>query len=215
MCVDYRGLNEQTVKDAYNLPRIDEILVGLHDSKHFIALDLLSGYYQIRVRFEDRHKTAFITHRGLYVFNVMPFGLTNAPATFQRLMDLIFKEHIGKDTNAFLDDLLTHSKEEADIVPKFRRNLRLLVQNRLKCKSRKCKILPLRLSYLGHDITSKGILPSSDKIEKGINWPFPTTGNYMLSFVSFCNYYRKLIPKFADTANCLPLLNNLRLLLRN
>ncbi len=79
----------------------------------------------------------------------------------------------------------------------------MLVQNRLKCKPRKCKILPIRLSYLGHDITSKGILPSSDKIEKVINWPFPTTGIELLSFVSFCNYYRKLIPKFADTANCL------------
>ena len=133
----------------------------------------------------------------------MPFGLTNAPATFQCLMDVIFRDHIGKDTNAFLDDLLTHTKAEIDIVPKFRRNLQLLVQNGLKCKARKCKILPKRLSYLGHDITSNGILPSLDKIEKVINWPFPTTGTEMFSFVSFCNYYRKLIPKFADTASCL------------
>ena len=86
MCVDYRQLNQITIKDAYPLPRMDEIFTSLHNNFCFVALDLLMGYHQIPVREEDRPKTAFITHKGLYVFNVMPFGLCNAPATFQRLM---------------------------------------------------------------------------------------------------------------------------------
>ena len=79
MCVDYRRLNTQTVKDNYNLPRIDEIFVALHDKKHFISMDLLMGYHQVRVSAADRAKTAFSTHMGLFQFNVMPFGLCNAP----------------------------------------------------------------------------------------------------------------------------------------
>ena len=96
MCVDYRHLNQMTIKDAYPLPRIDEIFTSLHNAYCFVALDLLMGYQQIPVREEDGPKTAFITQKGLYVFNVMPFGLCNAPATFQRLMDGIFRDQIGK-----------------------------------------------------------------------------------------------------------------------
>ncbi len=124
-----------------------------------------------------------------------------AAATFLGLMDVLFRRQIGKDTNAFLGDLLTHSKEEIEIIPKFGRNL-YLFQTRLGCTCKKRKILPVRLSYLGHEITSKGILPSSDKIEKVVNWPFQTSGTEILSFVSFCNYYRNLIPKCVDTASC-------------
>jgi len=82
LCIDYRRLNAQTVKDAYPLPRIDEILGSLAKAKYFIALDLLMGYHEVEVECADRAKTAFITHRGLFIWNVMPFGLTNAPATF-------------------------------------------------------------------------------------------------------------------------------------
>ena len=97
MCVDYRQLNQMTIKDAYPLPRIDEIFTSLHNAYCFVALDLLMGYQQIPIREEDRPKTAVITHKGLYVFNVMPFWLRNAPSTFQRLMDGIFRDQIGKD----------------------------------------------------------------------------------------------------------------------
>lgn len=86
-CIDYRKVNAVTRKDAYPLPRVDEALDTLAGSKWFSALDLLSGYWQVEVSPEDREKTAFCTHEGLFEFRVMPFGLCNAPATFQRLMD--------------------------------------------------------------------------------------------------------------------------------
>lgn len=91
-CVDYRKLNDVTRKDAYPLPRIDDALDSLSHACWFSTLDLASGYWQVEVHPEDRHKTAFITREGLFEFNVLSFGLCNVPSTFQRLMDLILAD---------------------------------------------------------------------------------------------------------------------------
>lgn len=95
LCIEYRRLNAQTVKDAYPLPRVDDILTSLSEARYFAALDLLMGYHEIEVEPTDQVKTAFITHRGLFVLNVMPFGLKKAPATFQRLMNTLLLDLIG------------------------------------------------------------------------------------------------------------------------
>ncbi|UYV75151.1 K02A2.6-like [Cordylochernes scorpioides] len=92
-CVDYRKLNDVTVKDVYPIPRIDEVLDTLHGSKYFSAIDLKSGYWQVEVEEKDKEKTAFTTAHGLYEFNVMPFGLCNAPATFERNMENMLDVH--------------------------------------------------------------------------------------------------------------------------
>lgn len=88
MCVDYRKLNQSTVKDAQPLPRTDDALEAIHGAHWFSCIDLASGYWQVPVAKKDRAKTAFVTHRGQFEWKVMPFGLTNAPGTFQRLMNM-------------------------------------------------------------------------------------------------------------------------------
>ena len=113
MCVDYRHLKKRTIKDAYPLPRIDEIITSLHNAYCFVALHLLMGYQQIHVGAEDRQKTGLITHKGLFVFKLMPFWLCKAPATFQRWIDGIFAEPIGQDLAANLDDLLMYALRHA------------------------------------------------------------------------------------------------------
>ena len=137
MCVDYRELNAQTEKDCYPLPRIDDVWPSLARAKFFSALDLLMGYHEVEVAPEDRHKTAFVTHKGLFIYNVMPFGLCNAPATFQRLMERVLGDLVGTKVLVYLDDVLIFAESPEELLATLRIVLKRISDAGLKCKPTK------------------------------------------------------------------------------
>ncbi|KAJ9511970.1 hypothetical protein QJQ45_004424 [Haematococcus lacustris] len=136
MCIDYRALNKVTIKNKYPLPRIDQLIDRLHGATVFSSLDLQSGYHQIRITPEDVPKSAFRTPFGHYQFKVLSFGLTNAPATFQAVMNDIFREH-NKFVVVYLDDILVFSKDKTEHAKHLEVVFKLLLQNQLYAKLKK------------------------------------------------------------------------------
>ena len=110
LCVDYRRLIKETVKDSYQIPNIQDCIDTLSGAQWFSTLDLASRYWQMDVAEEDQHKTAFVTHKGLFHFKVLPFGLTNAPATFERLMERVLHGLQWERCLVYLDDIITFGK---------------------------------------------------------------------------------------------------------
>jgi hypothetical protein len=114
LCVDYRPLNDVTVKNKYPLPRIDILFDQLADVKVLSKVDLGWGYHQIKIHLEDVPKTAFSTRYGLYEYLVMSFRLTNAPTHFMYLMNSVFMLELDKFVMVFIDDILVYSKNEEE-----------------------------------------------------------------------------------------------------
>src|SRR6266513_3408759 len=197
MCIDYRALNSQTIQNRYTLPRIDELFDRLHGAKVFSKLDLISGYYQIAIKPKDRYKTTFRTRYGHYEFNVMPFGLTNAPATFQTLMNDIFRDLLDICVIVYLDDILIYSKNKEEHEQQLRQVLQRLKDHQLYAKLSKCTFFSSSIEYLGHIADGDGLRPNPRLVQALTDFPQPKTLKELQSFLGLANYYRKFIPNFS------------------
>src|SRR6185369_7928272 len=190
-CVDYRELNSITVKDAYPLPRIDDMLDSFGKAQWFTSLDLASGYWQVEMKPEDRAKTAFITQFGTYQFKVMPFGLCNAPATFQRLMDEVLRGHLWKFVMVYLDDVIIYSDTFEQHLEHLRVIFDRLEDAGLKLNPDKCSFVRKELEFLGHIVSNKGIRTDPAKIQKVKDFPVPSNITQLRGFLGLASYYRR------------------------
>ena len=205
VCASFVRLNKQTVKDSYPLARISYIFDRVGNSKWFSTMDLLSGFWQVMIKPEHRHKTAVITMRGLYEFMVMPFGLCNAPATFQRLMDNIILPEYRGFIETYIDDLLTHSDSFSDHLSHLAVLLTALRKHNLMVKLSKCKFAQLSVKFLGHIISQGKLAANPQAVEAVKKWQRPAgTGKQAVravqSFLGMMQWFSKFIPHFADRA---------------
>ncbi|GJX71234.1 putative reverse transcriptase domain-containing protein [Tanacetum coccineum] len=200
MCIDYRELNELTVKNRYPLPRIDDLFNQLQGSSVYSKIDLRSGYHQLRVREEDIPKTAFRTRYGHYEFQVMPFGLTNAPAVFMDLMNRVCKPYLDKFVIIFIDDILIYLKNKKEHKEYLKLILELLKKEELYAKFSKCKFWIPKVQFLGHVIDSEGIHVDPAKIESIKDWTSPKSPTEIRQFLGLAGYYRRFIEGFSKIA---------------
>ena len=198
LCVDYRALNAITIKDRYPIPTIDELLDELGGANWFSKLDLLQGYYQIRMHEPDVAMTAFRTHHGHYEFKVMPFGFCNAPSSFQATMNDIFQPYLRRFIIVFFDDILIYSQTLSEHLIHLEKAFETLLHNQFILKFSKCSFAQSQVEYLGHVVSGQGVAPIASKIQAIDQWPIPMTTKALCSFLGLAGFYRRFIRGYAS-----------------
>ena len=202
LCIDYRQLNQKTIKDSYALPRIEETLDCLAGSKLFSVLDMKSGYHQIEMEENHKQYTAFsVGSLGLFEYNRMPFGLTNSPATYQRLMEECFESLNHKECVIFLDDIVVFSKTFDEHLERLGNVFQKIRESGMLLSRVKCNFCRPKARYLGHVISEQGIETDTDKTEKIRTWPRPHNIEELRKFLGFSGYYRRFVQDYSKIAS--------------
>ncbi|KAK3511440.1 hypothetical protein QTP70_008676 [Hemibagrus guttatus] len=207
-CIDYRGLNAVTIRYPYPLPLVPAALEQLRGARVFTKLDLRSAYNLVRIREGDEWKTAFHTTHGHYEYCVMPFGLTNAPAVFQALINEVFRDLLGRDVIAYIDNILVYSASMEEHVIQVREVLARLQQHHLYVKLEKCEFHRSKVTILGYVISHQGVEMDTVKVRAVTGWPEPSTVRELQRFLGFANFYRRFVRNYSSVAG--PLTSLLR-----
>jgi hypothetical protein len=197
LCVDYRGLNKITIKNRYPLPLMSQLREQIGKSKIFTSLDLRNGYNLIRIAKGDEYKTAFRTHYGQYEYLVMPFGLCNAPATFQEMMNEIFRDLLDCGVAVYLDDVLIYAETREEHDRLVHEVLSRLDKYGLALQPKKCHWAKDEVEFLGFIINGNGVEMAKDKVQAILDWPIPTNKKALQSFLGLANFYRMFIKDFS------------------
>ena len=197
--VDYRKLNNITVQDKFPLPNLEQAIQLVGGYCYYTKFDLRSGYFQIPINEQDKAKTAFVTIHGLFEFNVLAQGLKNSPPSFQRIMSNILLP-CKQFCIVYLDDVLVYSKDFDQHLQHVNQVLALLNKHKFQFNPPKCEVFRNSITYLGHTISSAGIRPLQDRIDKLLSLPQPTSLNEANAFIGAVSWYKKFIPNYAVVA---------------
>ncbi|KAH9090745.1 hypothetical protein Ae201684P_006151 [Aphanomyces euteiches] len=200
-CIDYRRLNEVTIKDSYPLPRIDDLLDVLGKAKYFSTMDVASGYWNVRMEEDSIPKTAFTCKFGLYEWLVMPFGLCNAVPQFERLMEHVLRDQIWRSCLVYLDDVIVYSDNFTSHLARVNDVLCCFARAGFKLKMSKCHWGKSSVAFLGHIVTPAGILPNPEKVKSVLKIHELRNVAEVRAFLGLAGYFRRFIKGFAAIAN--------------
>ena len=199
-CIDFRKLNNITTKDAFPIPRIDDIFDHLSQAEYYTTIDFKAGYFQVGLDPKDRPKTAFSTRDQHYQFTVLPQGVTNGPPAFQRIVSQILGPTRWKYSLAYLDDVIIYSQTFDQHLQHLDDILRRLNDANFRLNVNKCQIARISIDYLGHHVERSIISPNAENVRALLETPQPTTAKDAFRFVKAAEYYRKFIPNFSIIA---------------
>ena len=204
--IDFRQLNFITIRDMKPMPRIEDLISFVSDATHFVLLDLRSGFWQIPLRPDQRHLTAFSTHHAHWHFKRMPFGIVNGPASFQRWIESMVGDLFHNGVSAYIDDVLIYATSEEQLIDRLDLTLQWLAEGGAKLKMTKCEIAPRKFEYLGHQFEGGVRSPQTRKLLKYRQVKTPQTVRDIKSILGMLSYYRIYIPNYAQLIHPLTLL---------
>jgi hypothetical protein len=206
LCIDYRRLNRQTLRDCFPTPVASDLIARTRGARMFSKLDLQSGFHQLRIREGDQHKTAFTTPGAAgaqYEWVTCPFGLTNTPSCFQRLMNHVLFDHIAANyCVVYCDDVLiyTETDDPQEHMTKLTAVLDTLRKHELLIKGSKTELFRSEVEFLGFQLSASGWAPTDSKVEAIVDWPAPQTVKHLRSFLGMANFFRTFLPLYSETS---------------
>ncbi|KAL2241094.1 UNVERIFIED_CONTAM: Retrovirus-related Pol polyprotein from transposon [Sesamum indicum] len=208
MCVDLTDLNKACPKDPYPLPRIDVMVDSTVGFEMFSMMDAYQGYHQIHMAEEDRDKTSFIMEKGIYYYNMMPFGLKNAGATYQRLVNQMFGDLLGKTMEVYVDDMLVKSRRSQDHLEDLSQAFSIMRSHGMKLNPDKCTFGVTGGKFLGYMISERGIEANPEKIQAIMGLRLPNSIKEMQKLTGKIASLSRFISRSADRS--LPFFKALR-----
>lgn len=200
LVIDFRKLNDKTIPNSYPLPDIRDILDQLGGATYFSVFDLDSGFHQIPLAEEDKHKTAFSVPMGHYHYKRMAMGLKGAPPTFQGTMECVLSGLQGEILFVYMDDGVIYGRSLEEHRQKYEKFADRLKKVGMKLKPSKCEFLRREVTYLGHIISADGVKPNPTKVEAAERFKRPTNEKKVREFLGLAGYYRRFIKNFAGKA---------------
>lgn len=197
LCVDFRELNSNTLRDHYPLPLISDQIDQLANGHFYTSLDMAAGFHQIPIAETSIEKTAFVTPDGLYEYLTMPFGLSNACSVYQRCINRALTSLLGTAAQVYVDDVLSKCTDFPEGISHLERILIALQEAGFSINADKCSFFKRSIEYLGNIVSDGQVRPSPRKVEALVKAPVPKTVKQVRQFNGLAGYFRKYIPDFS------------------